>query len=102
MGQAERTRNTDPTTSAEAAASIMLRHSQGEVLALFVLEARPMTNDELVAAGARWGSLYTPQRLRSARAELARMNLIREVPGEFRPGPTGTRKAQVHELVIAA
>ena len=102
MGQVERTRNADPITSAEAAASILLRHSQGEVLALFTLEARPLTDGELVEAAARWGSTYTGQRLRSARKELTRMNLIREVPGEFRPGPTGKRRAHVHTLAAAA
>lgn len=101
MGQIERTRNTDPITSTEAAASIKLHHSQGDVLALFQLEERAMTDGELVAAAARWGSTYTGQRLRSARKELTRLNLIREVPGEFRPGPTGKRRAHVYALAAA-
>ncbi|MGZ0067827.1 hypothetical protein [Microbacterium arborescens] len=99
MGVVERTRNTDPITSAEAAGSAQLKHSQGEVLLIFMLEdGRPMTDHEMTAAARKHGSTYTGQRLRSARAELVQLGFIRQVPGLFRPGPTGKRRAHVWAL----
>lgn len=90
-------RATDPKTSVQAAASVDLPRSQSEVLAVFYLAARPMADHEMLREAAKYGSAYSPQRLRSARSELTHAGLIRPLES-FRPGPSKTRRAHVWAL----
>ncbi|KAA9110159.1 hypothetical protein [Microbacterium rhizomatis] len=89
-------------TSAEAVADTDLQRSQMEVLAVFHIAAGDgmpaMPDHTMVTFAQQLGSTYTPQRLRSARAELTRRRLISAVPATFLPGPTHKRRAHVWAL----
>ena len=93
-GVRPRSRSTDPTTSVDAGRCADLTASQREVLALFEVEDRPLADHELVAAAQSWGSPFTPQRIRSARAELAEDGRLALVEDEYRATATG-HKARV-------
>lgn len=88
-GVRPRSRSTDPTTSVDAGRCADLTASQQEVLALFEVEDRPLADHELVAAAQDWGSRFTPQRIRSARAELAEDGLVELLEDEYRETSTG-------------
>ena len=89
-------------TSREAHASLgaaQLSASQRHVLE--ALTRRPMTNEETWADYQLKGSPYgtfTPERLRGARAELARAGRVKAT-GEMRPSRTG-RRAEVYAAVL--
>lgn len=90
-----RARKTDPPTSHAAADSNRL-DSRAQVLAILRM-CGPLADHELVDQfdlyAARMGIRFTPQRLRTARAELTRDGLV-EYTGIDRLTPTG-RRAQV-------
>jgi hypothetical protein len=106
VGVVERTRNTDPTTSAEAVADTHLARSQSEVLAVFSIAAEDgkpsLADHDMVTFARHLGSTYSPQRLRSARKELTDRGLIVPLEGRYQPGPTHTRRAHVFALASLA
>lgn len=94
-----RTRRADPTTSHEAADTNDIAASSAEVLWL-LKSSGPMADHELIAAhDADYGwsepgfRHFTPQRLRTARAELTESGAV-EFTGIYRLTPSG-RRAQV-------
>lgn len=89
-GTLPRSRRTDPTTSVDAGRAADLSASQREVLRLFAVMRRwPMADHELIEVATAWRSPFTPQRIRSARAELAAAGRLVLVEGETRKTPTG-------------
>lgn len=93
-----RSRTVDPVTSVDAGRDAQLTASQGEVLSMF--HARPIdgfADHELVEWAEYSGSRYTPQRIRSARAELAEKGLLEHGEGDYRKTPTG-KNARVWTL----
>ena len=98
-GTNPRSRSTDPVTSLEAGRSVDLNDSQREVLDLFRIAAERgsgrLADHELIDLAAQCGSTYSAQRIRSARAELAELRRVVRVAGEYRPGPSKSRRAQV-------
>lgn len=94
------TRRPDPTTSHEAADTNDTAESRRNVLRLLII-AGPLADHELVdmyeVMVARHGSgqwkQFTPQRLRTARAELTETGAV-EFTGIYRLTPTN-RRAQV-------
>lgn len=98
-GPGPRARRSDPITSHEAADSNDVYPSQTYVFDLLWLLG-PSTDHELVAAAEKDFKehpeqvAWTPQRLRSARSELAGRGLVVHPEGEYRPSPSG-RRAQV-------
>ncbi|ONI62661.1 hypothetical protein CSIV_14395 [Microbacterium sp. CSI-V] len=101
MGQTLRTRDADPVTSAEAVADADLARSQMEVLAIFEIArgegVTALAEHEVIEWGRRLGSTYSDQRLRSCCPELERKRWLTRTP-TFKPGPTGTRRAEVWAL----
>ena len=102
MGQTLRTRDADPVTSAEAVADTDLARSQMEVLAIFYLAATDgdvhgLAEHDVVKLARLHGSTYSDQRLRSSCPELERKGWLKRLP-KFKPGPTGTRRAEVWAL----
>lgn len=97
-GVTPRSRTIDPTTSVDAGRSVTMRASQAEVIRLLLLANRPLADHQLVAyAAAHSRKDYTPQRIRSARAELAEVGTVVQVDGEFVQTPRG-RRAHVWRL----
>jgi len=90
-GVLPRSRSADPTTSVDAGREADLTDSQQDVLEVFRIEGRPLADHELVAEAARLGSPFTPQRIRSARAELALLDRLVLVEGESRETETHHR-----------
>lgn len=88
-GTRPRSRRRDPVTSVDAGRFAALSASQWEVLRLFMEQGRPLADHELVAVA--WGSPFTPQRIRSARAELAESGLLVLVEDFYRKTATGHR-----------
>lgn len=92
-GVEPRARVKDPVTSVDAARSVDLKGSQAEVLWLFELvEAEGssgIADHELVMLAQTRGSTFTAQRIRSARAELAKKGLLEHKPGDYVESPTG-------------
>jgi septum formation topological specificity factor MinE len=91
-------RKTDPTTSKDAARldAGILEGLRADIYK--VIARRPKTgyaDHELVEVMAKY-TTRTPQRIRTARAELAKSLLLLPT-GEFRKSPTG-RRAQVWSL----
>lgn len=91
-GLSPRSRSTDPVTSVDAGRSADLSGSQLSVL--IALESfGPLADHELVELNAATrGSVpaYSPQRIRSARAELVEQGRV-EFSGIFRLTPSGHR-----------
>lgn len=92
-----RSRRRDPVTSVDAGRYADLNSSQQEVIALFTVQGRALADHELVAAAHSWGSRFTPQRIRSARSELAEDGLVVLVEDERRQTESG-RTARVWRL----
>lgn len=97
-----RSRTTDPTTSVDAGRSVNVAHSQAYVLAVFQVFG-DFADHELVDFHAQdtegqvaWGK-FSPQRLRSARAELVEQGVI-EFAGIYRLTDSG-RRARVWQVV---
>ena len=96
-----RARRTDPSTSHESADS---NNVTGARLEVFALMSEPLADHELVAKHAEVQALvgepvtYTPQRLRTARAELTESGLV-EFTGMYRLTHTG-RRAQVWAVSV--
>lgn len=92
-GTLPRSRRGDPTTSVDAGRAVDLNASQAYVLALFGRHygLSHIADHELVAIAFAQGSRYTPQRIRSARAELTQLGRIVLVEGEKRTTPHGGR-----------
>jgi hypothetical protein len=92
-----RTRRDDPATSHEAADSNNVVDSRAQVLAILRMVG-PLADHEMVdqydRLAARIGVHYTPQRLRSARAELVRDGLVTLYTKREATTRTG-RRAQV-------
>jgi hypothetical protein len=74
-GTSPRSRTTDPVTSVDSGRAADLNASQREVLAMFV-SGSAMADHQLVALAESNGTIFTPQRLRSARAELTEFGLL--------------------------
>ena len=89
-----RARRTDPDTSHEAISADSCTGSLLEVMDLLT-EFGPMADHELVTAHA--GFTYSPQRLRTARSELADAGLV-EFTGIYRLTPS-KRRARVWGLL---
>jgi hypothetical protein len=100
-GVSPRSRGTDPVTSVDAGRDAQLTSSQEEVLWLFHEAANAgsaaFADHELVAFAQNRGSTYTPQRIRSARAELAEKGLLIHAEGDYCTSPTG-KNARVWTL----
>lgn len=91
-GVEPRARVKDPVTSVDAARSVDLKGSQAEVMRLFrrfVPAGWGLADHELVKLASLKGSTYTAQRIRSARAELAKKGLLEHKPGDYVESPTG-------------
>lgn len=97
-GALPRSRAKDPVTSVDAGREAALMESQREVLQLLRNLGCQVSDRELVRHALRVKSVYSPQRLRSARAELAEIGLVVLVDGVYRTSPRG-RREQVWELV---
>ena len=101
-GVAARSRSTDPTTSVNAGRSVKVAHSQGYVAASLAVFG-PMADHELVEfhaedhMGRRAYGTFSPQRLRSARAELVEQGRV-EFAGIYRLTDSG-RNARVWQVV---
>ena len=94
-GASPRSRATDPTTSVDAGRSVDLTGSQAHVLA--ILEERGPSADFEIENAADWAALrdpdaprFSPQRLRSARAELVEAGLVLATAA-FRTTSSGRR-----------
>lgn len=95
-GDTPRSRSTDPTTSVDAGRSVQIVHSREYVrqtLAVF----GPLADHELVelhaddTVGRKAFGRFSPQRLRSARAELVALGEVESVPDEYRKTDSGRR-----------
>lgn len=91
-GVTPRSRRRDPVTSVDAGRSVHLAESQEAVLVLLHEIGWPVSDRELVDHAAQRGNRYSPQRIRSARAELAEAGLVELVEDEFRRSPSGRRE----------
>lgn len=100
-GVEPRSRTTDPVTSVDAGRDADLSGSQAAVLSLFRRRHRRsllgMADHELVSFAAAEGVDFTPQRIRTARAELAKRKLVVHTPGDYVESPTG-KNARVWTL----
>lgn len=96
-GTLPRSRTKDPTTSVDAGRAADLNASQREVLETPHDLRLDVTDRELVEFMANRGSPYTPQRIRSARAELTDAGLVVCVEGAYGRSPSG-RREQVWQL----
>lgn len=97
-GVAARSRSTDPTTSVDAGRSVRVAHSQQYVRDTLDVFG-PFADHELVefyeadGYGQRMYGRFSPQRLRSARAELVEQGRV-EFADELCLTPSG-RKARI-------
>lgn len=82
-----RARRTDPLTSHEAADSSNVITPRLWVL-MTLTEHGPLADHEIENRSIREALTYTPQRLRTARAELVEMGMV-EATGKFRKTRTG-------------
>lgn len=96
-----RSRSTDPTTSVDAGRSVNVAHSQAYVHVTLALMEK-LADHELVTfheqdteGHVAWGK-FSPQRLRSARAELVEQGVI-EFSGIYRLTDSG-RRARVWQV----
>ena len=95
-GDMPRSRSTDPTTSVDAGRSVQIAHSRDYVKQTLTVFG-PLADHELVelhaddAAGRRAFGRFSPQRLRSARAELVALGEVESVPDEYRRTDSGRR-----------
>lgn len=72
-------RTTDPETSHEAAASVRdIRASQKQVFDLLATLVGGATDDELIRYARRCGVMQSDSGLRTRRAELVRLGLVRD------------------------
>ena len=76
-----RVRRSDPVTSHEAADLANLSKPRNWVL--YVLSCGPLADHEVVLLASSFHQPFTPQRIRTARAELTRMGLV-EKSGIYR------------------
>jgi len=76
-----RARRSDPVTSHESADLANLSKPRNWVL--YVLSCGPLTDQEVVLLASSFHQPFTPQRIRTARAELTRMGLV-EKSGIYR------------------
>lgn len=91
-------RNSDPMTSVEAGENQQAREaSEREVLAILRFNASSALSDEQIAQ-RRTGD-WTPQRLRTARAQLVRKGLVESAGRREGASPTG-RAAMTWKLAI--
>lgn len=90
-GVLPRSRVTDPTTSLDAGRDADLSDSQREVLAIFYRRPKGLADHQLVAVARSSGTIFTPQRIRSARAELVEAKRLVLIEGEYRKTKTGRR-----------
>ncbi|TFD16194.1 hypothetical protein E3T26_04750 [Cryobacterium sp. TMT1-21] len=95
-GKSPRSQSSHPVTSVEAGRAVALPESQTAVLMLLT-SAGPMADHELTALAAKSGVPFSPQRLRTARSELAEADRVVLVDGEFRLTKSNYR-AQVWSL----
>lgn len=99
-GAAARSRSTDPVTSVDAGRAADLPASQAAVLNLLGNAYGGLTDTELVDLAETFGTKFSAQRLRTARAELTEAGLVVQVEGEFRRARK--YRARVWELAPAA
>lgn len=93
-----RARRTDPATSHTAASSVAhLRHTQQVVLTLLRLEGGQTDEELLLLWNDRIADRISPSGLRTRRAELVDMGLVRD-SGDRRPLQSG-RMAIVWECI---
>lgn len=90
-GVLPRSRRTDPVTSLDAGRAHDLAPSQQQVLELFAEAGRPLADHELVAAARAAHAPFSPQRIRTARSELAELGQLVLVEGEYRSTPARYR-----------
>lgn len=95
-GASPRTKSSHPVTSVDAGRAAALPESQTAVLMLLT-SAGAMADHEMTALAAKNGVPFSPQRLRSARAELAEAGQVVRVDGEFHKTKSNYR-AQVWSL----
>ncbi|QAB17515.1 hypothetical protein Leucomu_05890 [Leucobacter muris] len=102
-GDMPRSRSTDPTTSVDAGRSVQVVHSRDYVLQTLRVFG-PMADHELVAfhevdaQGRYTFGIFSPQRLRSARAELVSLGHVESIENLFRKTSSG-RRAHVWRAV---
>lgn len=95
-GDTPRSRKSDPTTSVDAGRSVSQALSQQYVRGLLAVHGA-MADHQLVAlaaddkAGHEAFGRFSPQRLRSARAELVALGDVESVPDEYRRTDSGRR-----------
>ncbi len=100
-GVEPRSRATDPVTSVDAGRDADLSRSQAAVLDIFrtsrFAQRWGLADHTLVYLAGVAGLDFTPQRIRSARAELAKRQLVVHTPGNYVESPTG-KNARVWTL----
>jgi hypothetical protein len=95
-GASPRTQSTHPVTSVDAGRAVALPESQTAVVMLLT-SGGSLADHELTALAAKNGVPFSPQRLRTARSELAESGRVVLVDGEFRKTKSNYR-AQVWDL----
>ncbi|POH63609.1 hypothetical protein C3B60_15940 [Cryobacterium zongtaii] len=100
-GASPRTQSAHPVTSVDAGRTVALPESQTAVLMLLTSAGGSLADHELTALAAKHGVPFSPQRLRTARSELAEAGRVFLVDGEFRLTKSNYR-AQVWSLVERA
>lgn len=98
-GDSPRTRRSDPITSHLAADTNDIKGSRRDVLDILQVFG-PQADHEMVAMAAQYTPAFTPQRLRSARAELVELGLV-EALGIYRLTASG-RRANVWQVAARA
>ncbi|POH69371.1 hypothetical protein C3B59_05635 [Cryobacterium zongtaii] len=82
-GASPRTSTSHPVTSVDAGRAVALPESQTAVLMLLT-SGGSLADHEMTALAAKHGISFSPQRLRTARSELAEAGRVVLVDGEFR------------------
>ncbi|MGY4859540.1 hypothetical protein [Cryobacterium sp. AP23] len=95
-GASPRAQSSHPVTSVDAGRAVALPESQTAVLMLLTAEGS-LADHELTALAAKHGVRFSPQRLRTARSELAEAGRVVLVDGLFRRTKSNYR-AQVWDL----